>query len=241
MARISHDTTIDLEEIDMANETIKNNKFRKTYHMYPSVITDTVVGMSFLGRFVIFEINTYGNPYPYERKSIKPFITEVFEQEGLLETINEFDMAPFEINVLDKRRTMVEKVVSLLRFSFDNTESVTSGLTSKIRHFYDLHFLLQNEDCRTYLKSNFRTELLELTAHDKAAYDRPSRWKDADILSSILFTDFDNSWNAIKDVYQMELSKLSYVQIPEEHEVANSIKSLMVYVKEIFIADHSDS
>lgn len=239
--RISHDSTIDLDEMDMGRETIKNNRFRKTYHSYPSVITDSEAGLSFLGRFVIFEINTYGYPYPYERKAIKPFITEIFEQRGLHDAIKEYDMAPFELNVLDKRRTMVEKIVSLLRFSFDNVESPTSGLASKIRHFYDLHYLLKDEDCSAYLKTDFRKELLDLIAHDKAEYDRPPEWKDSDILSSILFTDFDNSWNAIKRVYQTELGRLSYVEIPNEKELSDSIKSLMAYVKEVIEADWANS
>ncbi len=227
--------------MDMGRETIKNNRFRKTYHSYPSVITDSEAGLSFLGRFVIFEINTYGYPYPYERKAIKPFITEIFEQRGLHDAIKEYDMAPFELNVLDKRRTMVEKIVSLLRFSFDNVESPTSGLASKIRHFYDLHYLLKDEDCSAYLKTDFRKELLDLIAHDKAEYDRPPEWKDSDILSSILFTDFDNSWNAIKRVYQTELGRLSYVEIPNEKELSDSIKSLMAYVKEVIEADWANS
>lgn len=241
VARISHDSTIDLEEIDMGRETIKNNRFRKTYHSYQSVITDSEVGLSFLGRFVIFEINTYGNPYPYERKSIKSFITEVFERQGLQDAIREYDMAPFELNVLDKRRTMVEKVVSLLRFSFDDAESPTSGLVSKIRHFYDLHYLLKDNVCSTYLKTDFGKDLLELIAHDKAEYDRPPKWKETDILSSILFTDFDNSWNAIKRVYQTELGRLSYVEIPKEGEVSDSVKSFMAFVREIIETDRKDS
>ena len=71
--------------------------------------------------------------------------------------------------------------------------------------------------------------MLDLIAHDKAEYDRPPEWKDSDILSSILFTDFDNSWNAIKRVYQSELSRLSYVEISNEKEVAKERCRLIKY------------
>lgn len=48
-------------------------------------------------------------------------------------------MLPFLINVMDKKQTLIEKLVSLIRFFFDK-DAVTS-LTGKICHFYDLYFL----------------------------------------------------------------------------------------------------
>lgn len=47
VARISRDSTVDLEEIDMGRDTIKNNRFRRTFHAYPSVITESDAGLSF--------------------------------------------------------------------------------------------------------------------------------------------------------------------------------------------------
>lgn len=227
MTQISHASTLGLEEIDMGSETKKNSQFRKTYHEYKSVITQTDAALSFLGRFVILEINAYGNPYPYEKRLVKSFITEVFEHQGLQKVMQDYDMEPFMINVLDKRRTMVEKIVSLLRFSFDDSKGPTTGLSSKIRHFYDLHYLLKDEECVTYLKTDFSKALLELIAHDKAKYDYPPKWKAENILSSILFTDFDNAWETIKQTYQRELSKLAYVTIPDEKDVVFSVKRLL--------------
>ena len=42
---LGKDTTIDLEETEEFGESIKNSRFRKTYHSYPSVIdrTDTCI------------------------------------------------------------------------------------------------------------------------------------------------------------------------------------------------------
>jgi len=241
VTNISHDSTADLEEMDMGRETIKNNRFRKTFHQYGSVIEEPSTELSFLGRFVIFEINTYGNPYPYEKRMVKSFITEAMEKQGVQDAIVAYDMAPFELNVLDKRRTMVEKIVSLLRFSFDDSEVPTSGLASKIRHFYDLYHLAKDAECATYLKAGFSKDLLELIVHDKAEYDRPPKWKSSDILTSILFTVFDKSWEAIKATYKKELRQLAYVAIPDEKDVAASVKALMEYVRTIIEQDREKS
>lgn len=174
---------------------------------------------------------SYGNPYPYERKLVKSFITEVFERQRLQDVIEKYDMAPFELNVLDKRRTMCEKIVSLLRFSF--TENPIEGLSSKIRHFYDLHFMCQDDECRKYLRDEFPSNLIELIAHDKAEFDRPPLWKEADITTSVLFTSFDETWQKLAATYKSELGRLTYGELPSPEEIATSVKPQMEYVWEI--------
>lgn len=230
VARIGHESTVGMEELEMA-DTVKNNRFRKTYHTYKSVLKR--IGRSssnIMSNQVIVEINTYGNPYPYEKKEIRPFITEVMERRGLHDAIADFDMQPFVLNVLDKRRTLCEKVVSLLRFSFE--EDSTSGLISKIRHFYDLHFLLGDDECHDYIAGDFKQHLLELIEHDKREFDRPPQWREAPILSSPLISDFDSTWSKIGGEYQSELSVLSYRTIPGQDEISASMKKLLGVVIE---------
>ncbi len=224
VARIGHESTAGMEEVEKP-DTVKNNRFRKTYHIYKSVLDGINRGSSnVMSNQVIVEINTYGNPYPYERREIKPFITEMMERRGLAD----LDMKPFVLNVLDKRRTLCEKVVSLLRFSFE--DAPTAGLISKIRHFYDLYFLLGDEECNDYVAGDLKQNLVELIEHDKKEFDRPPKWRDAPILSSPLIVDFDSTWSKISDVYQSELSVLSYRTIPGPNEIADSMKELIKVV-----------
>jgi len=226
---LGKDTTIDLEETEEFGESIKNSRFRKTYHSYPSVIDRTDTSLDFLGNYVIVEINTYGNPYPFVRQFVKPFITEMMEKRQLEGLIAQLDMAPFELNVLDKRRTMCEKVVSLLRFSFE--EDPMAGLTSKVRHFYDLHFLMKDKECHEYLDSSFPVEIRELVAHDKAEFDRPPLWKTSDVLQSPLLTSFSEMWKRIAPVYQSEVGALSFGELPKPEEVSQSMDSLIRIVQ----------
>lgn len=226
---LGKDTTIDLEETEEFGESIKNSRFRKTYHSYPSVIDRTDTSLDFLGNYVIVEINTYGNPYPFVRQFVKPFITEMMEKRQLEGLIAQLDMAPFELNVLDKRRTMCEKVVSLLRFSFE--EDPVAGLTSKVRHFYDLHFLMKDKECHEYLDSSFPVEIRELVAHDKAEFDRPPLWKTSEVLHSPLLTSFSEMWKRIAPVYQSEVGALSFGELPKPEEVSQSMDSLIRIVQ----------
>ncbi|MDE5903438.1 MAG: nucleotidyl transferase AbiEii/AbiGii toxin family protein, partial [Muribaculaceae bacterium] len=83
VARIGHESTVGMEELVMA-DTVKNNRFRKTYHAYKSVLKQ-IGGRSsdIMSSRVIVEINTYGNPYPYEKREITPFITEMMTRHEL--------------------------------------------------------------------------------------------------------------------------------------------------------------
>lgn len=233
VARIGKDTTVDLEELDMPEVTIKNNRFRKTYHGYKSVLGRRKESLNFLGNHVIVEINTYGNPYPYVRRPISSFITEMMLRRGLNSMIEEMDMTPFELNVLDKRRTLCEKVVSLIRFSFE--EDAIAGVASKIRHFYDLFYLMQDKECAEYFKTSFAEDLIALIAHDKAEFDRPPKWKEGDILSSSLFVDFDSLWKKVSGIYNSEVGALSYGKIPTADEILESSFRLFSEVRNILL------
>lgn len=231
VAKIGKDTTVDLTELDMPEATVKNNRFRKTYHAYKSLVNRRNKDLNFLGNHVIVEINTYGNPYPYVKRSIKPFITEMMERHGLNVMIEEQDMSPFNLNVLDKRRTLCEKVVSLIRFSFEN--DAVAGLASKIRHFYDLYYLMQDKECMEYLYSDFSKDLINLIAHDKTEFDRPPLWRTSDTIMSPLFVDFNSIWNKVSSVYQTEVGALAYEPIPASGEILESSGRLFDEVKHI--------
>jgi hypothetical protein len=228
VTRIGKDTTEDLTEKEVEGQTHKSTRYRKTYHQYDSIIAERNARYKFLGNHVVVEINTYGNPFPYVRKEIYPFITDMMAQRGLNDIIHEMDMEPFTLNVLDKRRTLCEKVVSLLRFSFE--DDPIQGLSAKIRHFYDLHFLTHDPECMEYLKAEFTQNLLDLIEHDKREYDRPPLWRDADLRTSVLFTDFDNLWQKLSPLYQTEVGALSYSDIPDKEIIAESIKNLLFHV-----------
>jgi len=46
---------------------------------------------------------------------------------------------------------MLEKLVSLIRFSFD--EDYITSISGKIRHFYDLYYLAQDPECVQFVYS----------------------------------------------------------------------------------------
>jgi predicted nucleotidyltransferase component of viral defense system len=226
--RLAKDMAVGLDEIVMNGVTSKGSRFYKAVYSYPTVIGQATRTAIKTGQLLV-EINTYANPYPYVRQSISSFISDFYEQTNNTALIEQYSLQPFSLNVLDKRRTMIEKLVSLFRFSF--SKSLTVELAAKIRHFYDLHFLVNDTECAEYIQSTeFKNDLSELFAHDQSKFDAPKGWQTKTIDESPLITDFPTLWEKLKTVYQSELATLAFAEIPEEKDVEKSVGTIMDYM-----------
>ncbi|HRN13136.1 MAG TPA: nucleotidyl transferase AbiEii/AbiGii toxin family protein [Bacteroides uniformis] len=74
-------------------------------------------------------------------------------------------------------------------------------LTAKIRHFYDLHHLLKDEECLTYLHSDaFPEDFRSLLEHDRQSFDKPEGWRDRRLEESPLMTDLPQVWGNLQTV-----------------------------------------
>jgi len=221
---IEKEISIDINEIFEPEITSKGSMFRKSVYQYPTIIVNRL-NSNTTNRLII-EINSFANPYPYSKQVIKSFITQYLKETQQENIIIKYNLIPFELNVLDKSQTMIEKMVSLIRFSFDSNPE--RAIASKIRHFYDLYFLYRDSQCNTYINSDFfKKDFLDLLKHDQSSFDTPSGWNLKTIAESPLIIDFENIWESIKNPYISELSQLSFSQIPEENEVAESFKKLI--------------
>lgn len=136
-----------------------------------------------------------------------------------------YGLNPSSLIILDKRLTLIEKLVSLIRFSFEENSLVS--LTYKIRHFYDLYFLANNTECETYIQFvAFQQDFNELMMHNQQAFDIPVGWQNKQVSESPLITDFSSLWEKLRGTYQSEPSQLASTTIPDEKEIANVLSTL---------------
>ncbi len=222
--RLAKDMASDLEEIIIPGVTSKGSRFYKAIYQYQNL-----VGLTFstvkTGQLSI-EINTYANPYPYINHEITSFLTDYLTAINRNDIIEQYHLKPFSINVLDKRRTIVEKLVSLIRFSFE--EDMIKAVASKIRHFYDLYYLANDEECVTYIQSaDFQKDLQDLFVHDQQEFDEPNGWQARTIKESSLFKDFPTLWTSLSTIYQNELTPLAFSEIPEEKLIAKNFMRII--------------
>jgi predicted nucleotidyltransferase component of viral defense system len=221
---VEKDISIGLTEHKEPEITSKGSMFRKSVFQYPSILNSRLSGN--VPKRIIIEINSFANPYPYVKREITSFIADFLSETNRKDIIEQYNLQPFILNVLDKRRTMIEKLVSLVRFSF--SENPVQAISSKIRHFYDLYFLANNYECSEYLNTlDFKKDFEELYAHDQEMFAEPENWVGKTIEQSPLITNFPSLWAKLKDSYNTELSQLAFSQIPEEKEVAQYFIEVM--------------
>jgi len=222
--RLAKDMASELEEIVIPNVTSKGSRFYKAIYQYQNLVGLTSSTVK-TGQLLI-EINTYANPYPYIKQEISSFLADYLTAINRQDLIEQYELRPFEINVLDKRRTIVEKLISLVRFSFE--DDAIKSVASKIRHFYDLYYLANDKECAEYLQSSeFQKDLSELLTHDQQEFDRPKGWQTKTIKDSPLFKEFPVLWTNLSLTYQSELTPLAFSEIPDEKLVADSFIEIM--------------
>jgi predicted nucleotidyltransferase component of viral defense system len=228
--RLAKDMASDLEENVVPHTTSKGSRFYRALYKYPQIQELSAVSIN--SGQILIEINTYANPYPYIKQKITCFITDYLTSINRQDLIEEYNLQPFTINVLDKRRTITEKLVSLFRFSFSS--DISKALAGKIRHFYDLYYLIKDSECAEYIKSdNFKNDFSELMRHDQTEFDEPQGWQTKTIADSLLTKDFPVLWENLRSTYQNELQTLAFSVIPNEKLVADSFMNLIANLDEI--------
>lgn len=213
-----------LTAVEHPGLTSKGSRYRKTYYTYPSVEGIAPISSLLYGQLLI-EINSFANPYPFGEHIVSSFIRDYLKMGNHDDIIEEFDLGEFSINVLDKRTTLTEKLVALIRFSL--AENPRQELAAKIRHFYDIYHLMQDKECMDYLNGeDFKRNFCSLLNHDREMFAKPDCWQTKHISESPLIYDFESLWNSLSDKYQQELPPLAYSTIP----LVSEITGVMHYV-----------
>jgi Uncharacterized conserved protein len=223
--RLAKDMATDLEEKVVEGITSKGSRFYKAIYLYPNLIGQEIKTAVKSGQLLI-EINSFANPYPYQKQEISSFISDYLLKLNRHDLLEKYNLLPFSVNVLNKSRTMLEKLVSLLRFSF--AENPRTELAKKIRHFYDLYYLANDEECAKYIQSvDFQKDLKELLVHDQQEFDEPQGWQTKLIKNSPLITEFPHLWSTLQETYLSELPMLAFTTIPKEEDIEEKFTEIM--------------
>lgn len=221
---IEKEITSDLKELQMDGITSKGSRFRKSVFEYMS---NNKISQN---NKLIIEINSFANPFPFHRLIIKSFIFDFLMKTGNEKYIEDYDLQSFEVNVLSKEQTLLEKTVSLIRVSFE--ENAVECISKKIRHFYDIYFLMNNRECIEFVASDlFKKQFEAILKHDREIFDEPKGWQTKPLSESLLLSDFLVLWEQIKAKYQTELSALAYRTIPNEESIARSFVEIVNRIK----------
>jgi len=133
---------------------------------------------------------------------------------------------PFELLVLEPTRTICEKIMSLVRFSY--SENPIDNLKKKVRHTFDLYQILQQEEFSKFLDSpEFDQMLLKVANDDVKSFKNSNEWLIHHPTNSLFFNNLHIIWDELKVVYNGDFKKLYYgINFPNEAAVLITLKRI---------------
>ena len=209
--------------------TVKMGMNRKTAHTYSREFSGSYGQVRDV---IIVEATWLGYYEPYTTKSISSFIYTMMKERGQEAMAEENDLLPFDVRVLEPKRTFCEKIMSLVRFSYGD-DSI-NDLRRKIRHTYDLHQLLKDAHLKDFFGSeDFDKMLIKVANDDVASYKNNNAWLANHPNESAIFSDVDKIWSKIKTTYIGEFRNLVYGELPEEADVLRTLHRIKARMDQV--------
>lgn len=218
-----------LPEVDVEGITHKMGMNRKTAHSYSK---------EFKGDYgqvrdvIILESTWLGYYEPYTTKSIISFVGQMMLDNKQSDIAKENGLLPFNLLALEPIRTICEKIMSLVRFSYG--ENPIDDLKTKIRHTYDLHQLLKQDEFLKFFQSTaFDEMLLKVANDDVASFRNNNKWLNYHPNEALIFKDLENIWSELKTIYNGDFKNLVYGALPKEEAVLKTLKMIQERLKTI--------
>lgn len=227
--RISNCIPKELPEIDIDGITRKRGMIRKTAHGYPKL---------FSGHFgqvrdiIVIEATWLGNFEPYTSERVSSFIYRMMHEGDQQQLIDEYEMSPFEVLTLSPQRTLCEKIMSLIRFSY--SEDPINDLRNKIRHTYDIHLLLKEIPLKNFfLSKEFDKLLLNVAEDDIKSFKSSNLWLANHPKAALIFAETTTVWSKIKAVYTDSFYELVFGDFPAESEIETTLLDVSDRLQEL--------
>jgi hypothetical protein len=218
-----------LPEVIIEGITHKMGMNRKTAHSYNN---------EFKGDYgqvrdvIILESTWLGYYEPYTTKSIVSFVGQMMLDNRQSDIAKENGLLPFDLLALEPIRTICEKIMSLVRFSYG--ENPINDLKKKIRLTYDLHQLLKQDEFSKFFQSTaFDEMLLKVANDDVASFRNNNKWLNHHPNEALIFNDLENVWNELKTIYNGDFKNLVYGELPKEEAVFETLKMIQERLKTI--------
>lgn len=218
-----------MPEIEIDGVTNKLGMIRKTAHEYP---------IAFSGKFgqirdkVILESSTLGHYEPFHEQTVNSFIYDMMRSTNQNELIAQYRLEPFTVQVLDLKRTVCEKILSLVRFSY--SDNPIADLKLKIRHLYDLHRILGVEKVKTFISSpDFELMINRVGQDDVAGYRNNNAWLNFHPKEAMIFGAADRTWEELESTYAKDFRGLVYGDFPLPQDILESLQFLAERINEI--------
>lgn len=218
-----------LPEVQIDGLTHKMGMNRKTAHTYTKVF-DGNYGQ--VRDVIVIEATWLGYFEPSTVKPVISIVGQMMVDNGQDDMVRENGLLPFEVRILEPKRTICEKIMSLVRFSY--TTEPLADLRRKIRHIYDLHQLLNHQEFSDFFDSDeFSKMLLKVANDDVASYKNNNAWLVHHPNEALIFKDPDKIWGELRTIYTTDFKGLVYGQLPDPASVLDTLKRIKAGMKRV--------
>lgn len=188
-------------------QSSKGSRFRKTGHTYPKILKE--YNFQHAVETLILEINAFASPTPAKSLPIESYITTFLRTQNP-KLITEFSLESFNVLVLDHKRTFAEKIMGLARISIHDDAEYTE-LGKKIRHFYDIHKIMQMDDIKSFIQSGELEKTLKLVLeNDLMNPEFKQDWKLSNLKEAPLFKDQINILKKLDPIFSGNFQSLLF-------------------------------
>lgn len=218
-----------IPEIEVEGLTNKMGNIRKTVHQYDKIFEGD---FGQVREHVVVEATWLGNFEPYSEMQVCSYVYEMMKSQGRDELIEQYNMAPFTIQVLSKLRTFCEKIMSLVRFS--RTEEPIDDLRNKIRHVYDIHQMLKDGEIQQFFESSgFDDMLIKVGNDDMIGYKNNNDWIPEHPSTAIIFDKPQETWEQLSTAYKGDFKDLVTGELPAEGELIETLEQVATRLKKM--------
>ncbi len=197
----------------------KGSKFRKTVYQYPRSVEGKDFGQA--SPELLIEVNTFTNPVPFEKRKLQTFIAEVLASKGEIDLIAQFVLDGFSVNVLSVRRTLVEKMLGVIKDSYH--DDPVGRMSDRIRHIYDVCLILKNDEYRDFVASKEFIPLCNICIEDeKSGFFGSSDCFNTSLIDAPLFSRFKDWSSSLNTIYSGTFSDLVYGDLPAMGEIEDT-------------------
>jgi hypothetical protein len=181
---------------------------------------------------VVLESTWLGYYEPFAQKQILSYVGEMMLNNGQEDIAKQYDLLPFEIKVLEPIRTICEKIMSLVRFSYG--EDAIEDLKKKIRHTYDLHQLLQQKEYADFLDSpDFDNMLLKVAMDDVVSFRNNKDWLGNHPNEALFFARLEEVWKELSVVYTGSFQMLVFGDLPGAERILETMRRIKDRLKTV--------
>lgn len=219
---ISEVVTNVLPEIDIPELTQKMGMNRKTAHSYDKIFKGNYGQVRDV---IVVEATWLGYFEPCSVRTVASFVGQMMLDNKQEDIAKEYGLLPFELMVLEPTRTLCEKIMSLVRFSY--SEAPLINLKNKIRHTYDLHQLLQQQEFLDFFNSKaFDDMLVKVGNDDVVSFKNNNKWLVHHPSKALIFADVENVWKELSPIYNNEFKNLVYGNFPTDTAILSTLQMI---------------